>query len=123
MGYGTRWNEVELEFPALLSDDEIERQINQMAPRPAAQKYRPLDVIRQHYPHVAERLSLLWGGGLFDRYVDMLSDDAKQPGSGFPREVVDAIAALAEKHKSKEGLREGVSSWVKVPGEKNAHYA
>lgn len=115
MGYGVAWGDQPLEFPQILADTEIDRRFSGLPPEGAAlraRRYQPIEVVDKHYPHVADRLKLLWGGNLFDRYVEMLAEDARRPGCGFPREVAGAFSDLLTLHRSPDGLREGIASWV-----------
>lgn len=62
-----------------------------------SQQYK---IINSYYPHIGNKLSLLWGYTEFNNYIATLFlDDRDGKRSGFPYEHMRALLTIAETHK------------------------
>jgi hypothetical protein len=91
-----------VEFPPLLSGDEIDRMVVRK-PQPPEARAEPYAVLLHAYPRIAERLRSLWGTGACDAYLADLLIDTRGNRQGFPPAVVSALLELSEIHRERTG--------------------
>ncbi len=91
-----------VQFPPLLSEDEIDRMVVRK-PQPPGQRPEPFAIVLQSYPRIAERLKELWGSPECDRYFAELLIDTRGNRQGFPPAVVSALLELSEAHQRRVG--------------------
>jgi hypothetical protein len=95
-----------VEFPPLLSDDEIDRKVvRKPEVRPPAPE--PFPIVVASYPRIADRIRQLWGTPQCDRYLDQLLIDDRGNRQGCPPVVVSALLAISEEHQREFGFRPG----------------
>jgi hypothetical protein len=81
-------------------------------PAPKTTKIPPRQVLADHFPHILERIELLWGSiELFDYLEHTLTTD-RSTRQGFPQNVVLALGEIHVEHtkllKAKGMIKEDV---------------
>lgn len=111
-----------IEFPALLSSEELDNARHPEPPPGAAtgnmqdpNNYHPLPVLTQHFPRIAETVQAMWGAPELDAYFDRLLIDQRGTRAGFPAEVVKALLALSRQHIEQFKFRTPDDIWTIDP--------
>lgn len=93
-----------MEFPKLFSSDELE---DRMYDKPqvtlVAIEPDPRVVIKQHHPHISDKVELLWGTPELHNYLNSLIIDDRhyrtgETRQGFRPEVIAALMKLHQQH-------------------------
>lgn len=63
--------------------------------RPDKAGWREFSAIERRFPHIAQKLTSLWGTREIDRYMDSLLIDSRGDRQGFPEEVLEELVFLA----------------------------
>lgn len=70
------------------------------------------NIIKEHHPHISNRLELLWGSNEFDVYVQSLFlNDRDPPRKGFDYKVLVSLVHLANEHRAKFPMFYKASLW------------
>jgi hypothetical protein len=76
-------------------------------PQPKDPSYT--SAIEKRFPHIAEKLSLMWGTPDFSEFLNKLMIDDRGNRQGFPPEVIDEMLFLHLVHDMRRGIRLEVS--------------
>jgi hypothetical protein len=73
-------------------------------------KAEPKDIsytsaIEKRFPHVAQKIVLMWGTPDFSEFLNKLMIDDRGDRSGFPPEVIDEMLFLHAINDTRRGIR------------------
>ena len=104
-------------FPVLMSSEDVDRKIDELRVSSCRSKVRPMSppeqlvhslaALHARFPHICNRVELLWGtpelsSWLRNLVMDAVHEDGK-PRQGFPPEVMEHILKVCNIHSASCG--------------------
>ena len=108
------------EFPKILSEEEVERQIpgseslhgKRAAPISDEQlTAEAVATLKMLFPRIHDRLGATWGTRQCEQYMDMLILDERGDRDGFQPQVLSALLVLQRVHAKQFGVFKRADPW------------
>lgn len=103
-------NPVDLKFPEIIPTDPpirevltpkiVEKQLNRLE-----EVFNALELIKDIFPRIYERIEACWGSNELDTYLEKLIVDDRGNRAGFPKPILEALLIISKANLS-ELIRE-----------------